>query len=215
MTTPPPVDLSRLGSILGKAAAVMNKVEKENPKKQSGQIQESYEDNFDYVETPPKRQSSRPAEMYSESDEREMSFDNYVPSGPSNVYNYSDEQVMNSKLPDSIKKVMMEKRVPKFAAPPSKFTAEDIAKVAGIPLKGSKQQLSENIKRPVNQGDTITVSKSQLNEMVNSMVEKKLLEYFTKSYNKMVTQETVKATITTLIKEGKITPKVTPKRKSI
>lgn len=212
MTTPPPVDLSRLGSILGKAAAVMNKVETANPKKQSNQIQESYEEEDTY-QAPPRRQ--QPAEIYNERDEKEMNFENYSSSAPSNVYNYSDEQVMNSKLPESIKKVMMEKRLPKYSALPSKFTAEEIAQAAGIKLKGTKQQLTETTKRPVSQGDTITVNKAQLNEMVNSMVEKKLLEYFTKSYNKLVTQETVKATITTLIKEGKITPNVTPKKKSI
>lgn len=206
MTTPPPVDLSRLGSILGNAKAVMNKVESKAPKAPSKQIQESYEDEY-YDAPAPRYSQQQNTPVYSESDEREMDFDNYVPSGPSHVYNYSDEQVKNSKLPDNIKKAMMENRVPKFATPPSKFTAEDIAKAAGIPLKGAKQPLTENVKRPVNQGDTITVSKTQLNEMVNSMVEKKLLEYFTKSYNKMVTQETVKATITTLIKEGKIVPK--------
>ena len=211
MTTPPPVDLSRLGSILGKAAAVMNKIETANPKKQSNQIQESYEE--DLYQAPPRRQ--QPAEMYNERDEREMNFENYTSSGPSNVYNYSDEQVKNSKMPEAIKRAMVESRIPKYPTPPSKFTAEEIAQAAGIQLKGTKQQLTETTKRPVNQGDMITVSKAQLNEMVSNMVDKKLLEYFTKSYNKLVTQETVKATITTLIREGKITPNATPKRKSI
>ena len=220
MTTPPPVDLSRLGSILGKAAAVMNKIETANPKKQSNQIQESYEE--DLYQAPPRRQ---PAEMYNERDEREMNFENYTSSGPSNVYNYSDEQVKNSKMPEAVKKAMVESRIPKYPSPPSKYTAEEIAKAAGIQLKGTKQstektvqqikEITENTLRVSNQGDMITVSKAQLNEMVSNMVDKKLLEYFTKSYNKLVTQETVKATITTLIREGKITPNATPKRKSI
>jgi len=206
MTTPPPVDLSRLGSILGKAAAVMNKVESNAPTTPSRQIRETYED--DYYEAPAPRSRQQTTPIYSESDEKEMNFENYAPAaGSSNVYNYSDEQIKNSKMPESIKKLMAEKRMPKYAAPPSKYTAEDIAKAAGIQLKGAKQPLTESIKRPVNQGDMISVSKTQLNEMVNSMVEKKLLEYFTKSYNKLVTQETVKATITTLIREGKIVPK--------
>ena len=210
MTTPPPVDRSRLGNILGKAAAVMNKDETETPKKQNNQIQESYED--DYVVPQVRRQ---PTEMYNESDEREMNFQNYVPSTPSNVYNYSDDQVANSKLPDSIKKIMVEKRIPKISTLPSRFTAEELAQASGIQLKGTKKPLNENINRSSNQNDMITISKTQLNEMVNNMVDKKLLEYFTKSYNKLVTQETVKATITTLIKEGKITPNSTPKKKSI
>jgi len=43
--------------------------------------------------------------------------------------------------------------------------------------------------------------------MVNNLVEKKLLEYFNKNYNKMITQEAVKTTINTLIREGKIVKK--------
>ena len=56
----------------------------------------------------------------------------------------------------------------------------------------------------------ITISKTQLNELVSNMVDKKLLEYFTKSYNKIITQETVKSTINTLIREGKIETKKKP-----
>ena len=208
MTTPPPVDLSRLGSILGKAAAVMNKVESNAPTTPSKQILETYED--DYYEAPAPRSRQQTTPIYNDNDEKEMNFENYShtpAAGSSNVYNYSDEQIKNSKMPESIKRLMAEKRMPKYAAPPSKYTAEDIAKAAGIQLKGTQQPLTETVKRTANQGDMVTVSKTQLNEMVNSMVEKKLLEYFTKSYNKLVTQETVKATITTLIREGKIVPK--------
>ena len=212
MIAPPPVDLSRLGSILGKAAAVMNKVEESNPKRQNTQIQESF-DEEPYQAPPARRQ--QPTEIYSERDEKEMNFENYIPSAPSNVYNYSDEQVKNSKMPEAIKKAMVESRIPKYGSLPSKFTTEEIAQASGIQLKGTKQPLTENIKRPSNQSDMITLSKTQLNEIVSNMVDKKLLEYFTKSYNKIVTQETVKATITTLIKEGKIAPSTATKKKSI
>jgi hypothetical protein len=43
--------------------------------------------------------------------------------------------------------------------------------------------------------------------MVNELVNEKLLEFFIKNHNKNITEETVKRTINTLIKEGKITPK--------
>jgi hypothetical protein len=39
------------------------------------------------------------------------------------------------------------------------------------------------------------------------LVNEKLLEFFVKNHNKSITEDTVKRTITTLIKEGKIQQK--------
>jgi len=202
MSTPIPVDLSKLGAILNKSRQVMNKIESEKPVVQSPRITEGLTNDND---TQPRR-SSKSGSFYSENDEKDMVFENNVSVQQSNVYNYSDEQVSNSKLPDAIKKVMLEKRIPKLATPPSRYSTEDLAAASGIQLNKptQKQRLSENIS---NNGDLITVSKNQLTEMVNNLVEKKLLDYFSKNYNKMITQETVKTTINTLIREGKIVKK--------
>jgi hypothetical protein len=202
MSTPIPVDLSKLGAILNKSRQVMNKIESEKPVVQSPRITEGLTNDND---TQPRR-SSKSGSFYSENDEKDMVFETNVSVQQSNVYNYSDEQVSNSKLPDAIKKVMLEKRIPKLATPPSRFTTEDLAAASGIELNKptQKQRLNENIS---NNGDLITVSKTQLTEMVNNLVEKKLLEYFNKNYNKMITQEAVKTTINTLIREGKIVKK--------
>lgn len=204
MTTPPPADLSRLGNILANARAVMNKAEIIAPKTPNKQIQEGYGNN-DFYEAPQQRYTQQSSPMYNENDEKEMDFASYTPSVQANIYNYSDEQVRNSKMPEGIKKIMMEKRVPKLAGPPSKFTTEDLLVASGMGPNTGRQPITEN--RTTSQGEMINISKTQLTEMVNTMVEKKLLEFFAKSYNKMVTQETVKATITTLIKEGKIVPR--------
>jgi hypothetical protein len=202
MSTPIPVDLSKLGAILNKSRQVMNKIESEKPVVQSPRITEGLTNDNDTQS----RRSSKSGSFYSENDEKDMVFETNVSVQQSNVYNYSDEQVSNSKLPDAIKKVMLEKRIPKLATPPSRFTTEDLAAASGIELNKptQKQRLNENIS---NNGDLITVSKTQLTEMVNNLVEKKLLEYFNKNYNKMITQEAVKTTINTLIREGKIVKK--------
>jgi hypothetical protein len=202
MSTPIPVDLNKLGAILNKSRQVMNKIESEKPVVQSPRITEGLTNDNDTQS----RRSSKSGSFYSENDEKDMVFETNVSVQQSNVYNYSDEQVSNSKLPDAIKKVMLEKRIPKLATPPSRFTTEDLAAASGIELNKptQKQRLNENIS---NNGDLITVSKTQLTEMVNNLVEKKLLEYFNKNYNKMITQEAVKTTINTLIREGKIVKK--------
>jgi hypothetical protein len=187
--TPPPVDLSRLGSILNKSRQVMNVVESKSPKTQNREYSE--DTSYQLQET----------EMYSENDEKEMAYEGYTPTEAIKSLDYSDEQVMASKLPDSIKKAMLENRIPKLTTPPSKFTAEDISRLTGAPIKTQQKKVLTETQGMVN------ISKTQLNEMVNKMVEEKLLDYLTKSYNKFIMQETIKSTINTLIKEGKIPTK--------
>jgi hypothetical protein len=172
------------------------------PQKKQSRVDESYDDDDYYGEPQPKRgQTQRMDEIYNENDEKEMNFDNYSPSMKNDVYDYTEEQVRNSKLPDSVKKIMTEYKIPKLAGPEAatRFSAEDLAKASGMQLKGGSTNQTRK-----QSGDLMTVSKSDLNEMVERLVEKKLLEYFTKGYNKLVTQETVKSTISTLIKEGKL-----------
>lgn len=125
---------------------------------------------------------------------------------------YSDEQVMNSRLPESVKKAMIDRRVPKLTSPPSKFSIEDFEKdekdIPMIPNKRAPITKAPVIKAPIRENitpnsDLITVSKSELDAMINA----KLLEFLTKSYNKTLTEETIARTINMLIKEGKISVK--------
>ena len=108
-------------------------------------------------------------------------------------------------MPSAIKEIMAKHKLPKYASPTSMYSTEQLVEAMGGP---KKQVVTETQKKP--QGDMITISKTQLNELVSNMVDKKLLEYFTKSYNKIITQETVKSTINTLIREGKIETKKKP-----
>ena len=87
----------------------------------------------------------------------------------------------------------------------SKFTAEDISRITGAPIKKPTQDrpiVNENIQRP--QGsEMITISKTELKEMINEGIN----TFFKQVYDKTLTEETIKKTINLLIKEGKITTK--------
>lgn len=194
MDTPTPVNLSALSGILAKSRQVMAKIDGDKPIKQSSEnrMTESYDNGYD------------------ESDEREPVYENYEAQqgsfDPTNVQDYTEEQVMNSNLPANIKEAMLKNRIPRLSAPPSKFTAEDISRITGAPIKkpmAPKQMVSENIQRPQNSSDMITVSKTELKEMINEGIS----TFFKQVYDKTLTEETIKKTINLLIKEGKIVTK--------
>lgn len=188
METPQPVDLNRLKGILGASKAIMNKVE-------TGNFETGHVDARALTE-------EGVAELQSEGISRPM-----TQSAP---VQYTEDMVRNSNLPPAIKKAMLEKPIPQLSNPSYTFNLNDVSdlveeKKMGLPkVPKTAKPLVES---RGNQSDLITISKQQLNEMVDKMVNEKLLEHFTKSYNKMITEETVKRTISTLIKEGKIAPK--------
>lgn len=185
MDTPAPIDLNKLKGILGNARKVMAKVE--NKDFTTGHIdaraltQESVEEL--------QSEGGKPTSIATQ------------PMG-----DYTDEQVMNSKLPPAIKKAMMEKKIAKPVMPNHTFTLDDVSDITqekpmGLPKTPvTKRTLQEGV---ANNSDLITISKSQLDEMINA----RLLEFFTKAYNKTITEETIKKTINVLIKEGKLSVK--------
>jgi len=199
METPQPVNLSALSGILAKSRQVMAKVETEKPVKQTkGSVMtESYDSGY--------------GDVYDERDEREPVYENYQYQqphqtfDPTNIQDYTEEQVNNSNLPASVKEAMIKNRIPRLVAPPSKFTAEDIAKITGAPIRKPtvpQQVINENIQRPMG-SDMITISKSELKEMINEGIS----TFFKQVYDKTLTEETIKKTINLLIKEGKINVK--------
>lgn len=196
---PKPVDISmleRLG-ILGKAKQVMNVVESREPEKKATKSRdfdprESY--NQPLYDTTP---------VYSEADEREPIYENYQQSAPQGVVsnnNYTPEQIMASNLPPAVKEAMLNKPIPRLSGPPSKVSVEAIAKLTGASIKKPnearpKQRLTES-----NDSDMITISRTDLQNMVDESINR----FFKQVYDKTVTEETIKKTINTLIKEGKI-----------
>lgn len=189
-----------LANILARSKKVMNQVEQTKPTSRGGNVSESYENN--YSET-----------HYNEKDEREPIYEQFssnnqgIPEvlGP---IDYNEDIVRNSKLPQNIKDLMIAhpiKQVSLSNTTPM-FTNEQIAMIKGnmgvgdIPQKKQQvQQLNEN-NRPINSSDMITLSKSELKEMINEGIS----TFFKQVYDKTLTEETIKKTINLLIKEGKI-----------
>ena len=126
------------------------------------------------------------------------------------VYN----NIQNSKLPDNIKKAMMENPIPQMSGPNHTFNLEDVSDLVEKPMPMNhrpqqRRQVQENVQPQIQQNanDTFTVSESALVRIVEDIVEKKLNAFMTESYNRNLTEQAIKRTINTLIKEGKIKTK--------
>ena len=189
MITPPPVDINRLKNILGASKAIMNKVE-------TGDFETGHVDARALTE-------EGVAQLQSEGVSR--------PITQSAPVGYTEERVMNSNLPPDIKKAMIEKPIPQLASPSYTFSLDDVAdlsedKQMGLP-KAPKTNNKQVIRESYGNSEMITVSKTELKEMVNAIVNERLLEFMTKTNNKAITEEAVKKTISLLIKEGKLAPK--------
>jgi hypothetical protein len=204
METPSPVDLSKLRSILGNAKKVMQAVEEKSPTKtKSGSMNESYSDSYNQVSTP----------VYDETDEREpnygVDYSNYTTTPSSNSIqhrDYTEEDVINSNLPPIIKEAMLKNPIPKASMSFSKFGLEGLEDLIEKPVKKQTPQMNqkptqirESIKN-TNSEQTITISLSELNRLI----ENKVNEMLAKNFVKMISEQSIKKTINTLMTEGKI-----------
>lgn len=196
MEIPTPVDVNRLKNILGNAKKVMKAVEEKAPIKSKNRMDEGH---------------TQQAPYYSESDEKEMMYEGYNPNPPqADIRDYTAEDIMRSKMPDNVKQAMLAKPIPKlgYGAITSSFGLEGLEDLIEKPARrqGSPAPQKAPIRESVNNSSMeqmVTISISQLNEMIDNRVNKILAEMFTKT----VSEQTIKKTINTLIKEGKITTK--------
>lgn len=198
-----PLTADKLASILKGAKNVMKKVESGNFK--TGNINPSMLDidGTQLIEGSGQMMQNsmpKPAQIITAEDS------NYV------------SAVNNSRMPEAIKKAMLEKPIKPMSGPSHTFNIEDVAqymdddKPMGRPKINSKPQPQRQQKQYIGESqeyasDYVTVSKEELTEMVNEIVNEKLLEFFVTNHNKRVTEDAVKKTIGVLIKEGKITKK--------
>lgn len=206
ITGPAPLN-DAMAALLARSRQVMTKLDDSAPKSR-GQVTESYNDNYS-------------APIYSENDEREPVYQQYQPQQtrytneqyeqPTEVLgpiDYDADMVRNSKLPQNIKELMIAHPIKQVSSITPQFTAEQISKITGKPIQEvqrtmqPQQRINENIQRPSNP-DMITLSKSELKEMINEGIA----TFFKQVYDKTLTEETIKKTINVLIKEGKINVK--------
>ena len=194
-TTPQPVDVARLASILGKAKSVMKATESGNYK--TGNIDSSMlvQDTNNYVTEAYAPQAAIQQNSYAD------------PARPIGAYN--EQAIMNSNMPESIKKLMRETPIALPNNPIGHtFNLDDVAHLMDNPVPAAprnRQAVTENHNKYSNNSDMITVSKTQLKDIVKDV----LIEYLTNEYSKTLTENTIKKTINTLIKEGKISTKKT------
>ena len=118
------------------------------------------------------------------------------------------DAIMNSKLPEHVKKAMIENPIPQ-ATMNHTFNLEDVSDLIQDekPMPPPQARTQRNV---VNEGmmhnqpsGTITVNESDLRDMIKDV----LIEYLTGDYQKNLTEGVIKKTINTLIKEGKIKTK--------
>lgn len=196
--TPQPVDVSRLASILGKAKSVMKATESGNYSTGNIDGTRLVQDTDNYVTESHIPQGVPQQNGYAD------------PARPIGTYN--EQAIMNSKLPESIKKVMRESPIALPNNPIGHtFNLEDVAHLMedkpmpALSAPRNRQVVNENHNNYSNNSDMITISKSQLKDVVKDV----LIEYLTNEYSKNLTENTIKKTINTLIKEGKISTKKT------
>ena len=187
MNPPPPVDLNRLKGILGASKAIMNKVETGNFQTGNIDARALTEEGVGLLQAEGVKRPAMSSPIQS---------------------TYDEETIRNSRLPESIKRAMIENPIQQIASPNYTFSIDDVSELADKPMGFPKAPKTQQvIRESYGNSDMISISKAELKEMVSSIVNEKLLEYMTKSNDKRITEDAVKRTINVLIKEGKILPK--------
>ena len=132
-------------------------------------------------------------------DERDPQYD--TPTSERNIHSVSDytpEQIKNSNLPQVVKEAMLNKPIAKIKGIGGGFSLEGLESLIDKP---EKQPIRES--RPKQNSEMITISKTELNEMIDKRISEVLANMFAKT----ITEQTIKRTINTLISEGKLVTK--------
>jgi hypothetical protein len=208
MSQPKPIDVNRLKGILGGAKAVMNKVDEGSYSKGNVHLDESVNGN-QLIDA---NQAQSQGYHQQQQPQQPQQPRNVAPKMNGGQANYKN--IENSKLPDNIKQAMMENPIPQLSGPNHTFNLEDVDDLVEKPMPMNHRpntRVNENVQQqqPIQQNanDTFTVSESTLVRIVEDIIDKKLNNFMTETYNKTLTEQAIKKTINTLIKEGKVKTK--------
>lgn len=183
MNTPPPIDVNRLKGILGNAKKIMSKVETGN-----------YETgNID-------------GRALTEEGVKELKSEGIKRPATQTQQHYDDNRIQNSRLPESIKKAMIENPIAQPTGLNHTFTLDDVYDIADekpIPVPQSRKQI---VKENYQQSSQQNIGGYDENTLKNT-IKDVLIEYLSNEYSKNLTEAVIKQTITTLINEGKINVK--------
>jgi hypothetical protein len=194
MSPSPVVMTPQMIAILAKSKQVMNKSLADKPiavKNVAPALSESY-----VAETTP---------FYSESDEREPNYNNDYAPRPSTIAppeNFSREHIMASKLPANIKEAMIKNPIarPSMTGVMTQDVIEAINPNATRATPQPRQMVSEGRAPQHSNSDLITISRTELKEIMNET----LVSFLKTNYEKSLTEAAITKTINLLIKEGKI-----------
>jgi len=195
MEMPQPIDVSRLKNILGGAKAIMNKVETGDYTTGNVDARALSEDGVQ--------------EMMAEGITRPQHA--VAPQMQSNQPLYKN--MATSKMPSAIKEAMMASPIPQGNGLNHTFNLEDVQPQQPQQYRAPQKYPSTPNTNPqpvyeqqgigANSNGTFTVSESALRAIVNDM----LLDFMTKTFTQSLSEDVIKKTIGTLIKEGKISVK--------
>tara|TARA_R110000772_G_scaffold17946_1_gene49833 strand:- start:69419 stop:70042 length:624 start_codon:yes stop_codon:yes gene_type:complete len=121
----------------------------------------------------------------------------------------TNEAYSNSRLPDVIKNAMINNPIPQVSLANSSFSIEDMGDLIDQPQQVQPQRVQPQQQyAPINEGGIINTTTTSIDEgKLRSMIKTILIEYLTTDYSKNLTENAIKKTINTLIKEGKIRTK--------
>jgi len=179
MDTPKPIDVNMLKGILGNAKKIMNKV-----------------DTGDYTT------GNVDGRALSEDGVKQLQAEGVK--RPTKQTGYNENRVKQSRLPESVKKMMIENPIPQPSGLNHTFNLEDVydehdEKPLPIPQPRTRA-VNEQYQQQQQFG-------GYSENVLRAMMKDVLIEYLTNDYSKNLTENVIKQTINTLIKEGKITTK--------
>ena len=187
MNPAPVIMTPQMIALLAKSKQVMNKSLNDKPivSKHAQAVTESY----DYDSTP----------VYAESDEREPNYNDYAPR-PSTVAppeNFSREHIMASKLSANVKEAMIKYPIARasMAGTLSQEAIEAINPNARKAAPQPRQMVSEGRVAQSVDSDLITISRTELKEIMNET----LVSFLKSNYEKSLTEAAITKTINLLI----------------
>lgn len=227
--TPPSADLNKLRNILGNAKNLINNdVRTTNTHNSNGplpsprqmeQMQQQQMQQPQYQQRQPERGGYGPGgdvQYLSEADMLraqggQMQMQQHTMGNPTRKPGHiSEEAIRNSNLPESVKQAYLDNPIKQPASINHSFNLDDVSDLIEPPqqFRQQSQQPRQRMNESViqNANDSFTVSETALRGIIKDV----LVEYLAADYTKNLTEATIKKTINTLIKEGKI--KTKPKR---
>jgi hypothetical protein len=184
MDTPAPVDISRLKGILGNAKKLMNKVE-------SGDYETGHVDaralNEEGIQQMQNEGVTKPQQMQAP-----------------NVSAISPERIAQSKMPEAIKRAMLENPIPQ-ATMGHTFSLDDVTDFAKDekPLPFPKANPVKKAAMPISE-NRIQGMVGLTEAEVRVIVKDEMIEFLTKYFTKSLTEDVQKKVIRQLLESGKI-----------